>query len=212
MTPFFAHYLDQAAKLRATHQDRRNRVWHALANIVTFGCLLLLLAGIPLPGQELLGNRSAHASVGLAVGVACALYFALFDPFAALLVALLVGSPWVLSGGADPLAGVSGPMRVVSLLAVFLVVGLSALAGHWLFQDRTVSDPPAPWYHEVGRILYTVVFSAFYFVLFLLLELGYRPALRRAIENKTRLLAEEYIQIRQGRSAPVHKVLSGGPS
>jgi uncharacterized membrane protein YGL010W len=212
MTPFFAHYLDQAAKLRATHQDRRNRVWHAVANTVTFGCLLLLLAGVPLPGLELLGNRSALPSVGLSVGVACCLYFALFDPFAVLLVVLLVGSPWALCGGEDPLAGVAGPMRVVSLLAVFLVVGLSALAGHWVFKDRTVPDPPAPWYHEVSRVLYTVVFSAFYFVLFLLLELGYRPDLRRAIENKAGLLAEEYIQVRQGRSAPVHEALSGGPS
>jgi hypothetical protein len=64
MRPFIADSLDQAAKLRATHQQGRNRACHALANTVTFGCRLLL-AGLPMPELKWLRNGCALASVGV---------------------------------------------------------------------------------------------------------------------------------------------------
>jgi hypothetical protein len=195
MTPFLEHYLYQTSKLRATHYDRRDIVWHALASTVAFGCFLLLVAEIPLPGMESLGISSAHASVGLAVtvGVVCCLYFALFDPLTPLLMALFVFGLWALYGGQDPLAGVSGPMRVGFLLAVYFGVELIALAGNVLFHDRTVLHPPALGYHRVSRVVYHFVFGGFHYYLFLLLELGYRPALRQVIADKARVLAEDYV-------------------
>jgi hypothetical protein len=211
MTPFFAHYLDHAARGRASHQDRRNLVWHTIWYMVATGCFFLLLAGIPLPHLGLLGNSFALASVGLPVAVAFCLYFALFDPLAAILVALVVSSPWALCGWEDPLAGVSGPMRIVIPLGGFLGFSLTALAGHWYFQDPT-EPHSGPWYSEAVGTLYKTLFGSFYFVLFLLLDLGYRKPLRQAIENKARILAKEYSQIRQGQFAPAHEAAPGGPS
>jgi hypothetical protein len=49
-------------------------------------------------------------------------------------------------------------------------------------------------------------------VLFFLLDLGYRKTLRLAIENKAKILAEQYIQIRQGQFAPGHEAVPGGLS
>jgi len=211
MTPFFAHYVDQAARLRASHQDWRNRYLHTFAYTLALGCLFLLLAAIPLPHLALLGNSFALAAVGLPVAVAFFLYFALFDPLAAILVVLLVSSPWALCEWEDPLAGVSGPMRIVLPLSGFLGFSLISLAGHWLFQDPE-GPHSASWYSEAAGALYKLLLGAFYFVLFLLLDLGYRKPLRQAIENKAKTLAEEYIQIRQGQFALAHEAVPGRPS
>jgi uncharacterized membrane protein YGL010W len=211
MTPFYAHYVDHAAGLLASHQDWRNRILHTVGSPVALGCLLLLLARIPLPHLGLLGNSFAFAWVGLLVAVAFCLYFALFDPLAAILVALLLSSLWALCGWQDPLAGVSGPMAIVSLLGGFLVFSLPGLVGHWVFQDPT-EPHSASWPSEVAGTLYKILFSPFYFVLFLLLDLGYRKPLRQAIKNKARIFAEEYIQIRQGQFALAHQAVPGRPS
>jgi uncharacterized protein YndB with AHSA1/START domain len=177
---FTAHHLRYFGRTLATHRDARNRLVHLFATLVGFSCILSLLARIPVA-----------VNVGGLLAALLLIYFAPFEPLAALVVGLsalaarLVLGPRFGQVGVGPLAGIGVP------LAIFLAFNLFGVWTHHLFNDPILaprSRDPLP--VRLLKTGHTILFSSVHFVSFALFAVGWRPDLHARVVAAARVEAE----------------------
>jgi uncharacterized membrane protein YGL010W len=167
-----AHHVRYFARNLAAHRDPRNRLVHLVATLVGFSCIVSMLARVSIGPTDL----------GALLAITAVLYFAPFEPLAALVIAATVSAARLLLGPHFGQAGV-GPVRGLgTALGVFLAFNLFGVYTHRLFNDPIIASGSTE--KLVVRLLktaHTILFSVGHFVSFALFALGYRGRLRAEI-------------------------------
>ncbi|MDD9971047.1 MAG: FAD-binding protein [Myxococcales bacterium] len=166
----------------AEHQQRANRRVHFVTNLVMATCLLSLAArvDIPLPAPVL---GAQVVPLALLIWVAVALYVAALDVTTVVALSVLLA---ITTAGFGTWARLEGWPSGLCTLGVFAGVGMVAVGAHFVFTDHhqaQMSDPPGGLFL---RTLHAALLGCVPFTLFALLDLGYRPSLRRRLARAGR--------------------------